>query len=170
MNAKFIATADVALKNIFVTNHLSMTLQEQVLHDTKEAMKQKDAAKLSTLRMLKAALKNKEIDLKHELSDEEVLAVIKMQIKQLNDALHMYQDAGRQESVDETQAEILILEAYLPAQMSDEVLREAVTKALEAAQATSKEDMGKAMGAAMKAAAGQADGSRVRAIVEELLG
>lgn len=146
-----------------------MTLLEQILQDTKEAMKNKDAARLSTLRMLKSALKNKQIELMHELSDEEALAVIKSQIKQLTDAMQMYKDAGRAESAEEAQTEIAVLEAYLPAQMDDAALEKVVVDALQAVGATSPEDMGKAMGVAMKAVAGQADGSRVRDIVERTL-
>lgn len=146
-----------------------MTLQERIQEDMKEAMKRKEDARLSTLRMLKAALKNKQIELLHELSEEEVQKVVKAQIKQLSDAMVLYAQGGRQEAVVSAQKEIELLETYLPAQMSDEELEVKVRQALHEAGMTSKEQMGKAMGVAMKAVSGQADGSRVRPIVEKWL-
>lgn len=144
-------------------------LTDQITNDMKEAMKAQDAPTLSTLRMLKSALKNKQIDLMHELSDEEAMAVIKMQIKQLKDAAETFRQAGRAETVEANEREIAVLEKYLPAQMDDASLAQTVKDALAAAGATSKADTGKAMGAAMKAVAGRADGSRVKAVVESLL-
>lgn len=144
-------------------------LTEQITNDMKEAMKAQDAARLSTLRMLKSALKNKQIDLMHELSDDEAMAVIKTQIKQLKDASETFAAAGRAETVEANAKEIAVLEAYLPAQMDDAALTAIVKEAVAASGASSKADQGKAMGAAMKAVAGRADGSRVKAIVESLL-
>jgi len=144
-------------------------LQQKISDDIKTAMKAKDSAKLSTLRLLKTAMKNKEIELIHELSEDEALAVIKSQMKQLKDSVESYEDAGRDEMAESGKAELVILEAYLPAQMSDEDLEAIVKSALEESGATSKADMGKAMGAAMKAVAGQADGNRVKEIVAKLL-
>lgn len=147
----------------------SMTLLEQITFDMKEAMKAKDEAKLSTLRMLKSALKNKQIDLMHELSDEEVLSVIKTQMKQLKDSLESFSGAGREDLAVPTQKELVVLEAYMPAQMSEEELEAVVKAAVEESGVTSKEDMGKAMGVAMKKVAGRADGSRVKEMVGKLL-
>jgi|GEM_PF-26164 uncharacterized protein len=147
-----------------------MTLLEQITNDMKEAMKQKQAERLSTLRMLHAALKNKRIDLRRDLEQKDVEQVVKSQIKQLKDALLTYQEAGRQETVDATHAELAVLEVYLPEQMDDAALEETVKNALAQAGASTSEQMGQAMGVAMKAVAGQADGSRVRRVVEKLLG
>lgn len=146
-----------------------MSLQEQLNADLKDAMKAKDAATLSTLRLLKSALKNKEIDLMRVLTDEEVSAMIKMQIKQLKESQEMNAQAGRPEGVEMANAEIATLEKYLPAQLDDATLSQIVKDAVAASGASSKADAGKAMGAAMKAVAGQADGARVKAIVESLL-
>jgi len=151
------------------TKRSMKTLQERIQEDMKEAMKQKEEARLSTLRMLKAALKNKQIDLMHELSKDDVLKVIKSQVKQLADAAVLYADGGRQEAVTAAQAEIVLLESYLPAQMDDDMLEAKVRQALQEAGMQSKEQMGKAMGVAMKAVMGEADGSRVRSIVEKIL-
>jgi len=138
-------------------------LTDQITNDMKEAMKAQDAPRLSTIRMLKSALKNKQIELLHELSDEEAMAVIKTQIKQLKDAAETFRQAGRAETVEANEREVAVLEKYLPAQMDDAALIAVVKDALAAAGATSKADAGKAMGAAVKAVAGRADGSRVKA-------
>ena len=143
---------------------------EQITQATKDAMKNKDSATLSTLRMLRSAIKNKEIDAQKELSEEDVLAVIKSQVKQLKDSLTSFEQAGRNDLAEPVKAEIAVLEKYLPAQMSDEDLEKKVQEAIGHVGATSKADMGKVMGAAMKAVAGQADGGRVKATVEKLLG
>lgn len=146
-----------------------MPLQDTINADLKEAMKAQDAATLSTLRMLKSALKNKQIDLMRDLTDDEVTAVIKTQIKQIKDAAETFKQAGRTDTAEESNHEVATLEKYLPAQMDDATLAQVVKDALAAAGATSKADTGKAMGAAMKAVAGQADGGRVKAVVESLL-
>jgi hypothetical protein len=137
--------------------------------DMKEAMKSQDAARLSTLRLLKSALKNKQIDLMRELTDEDVLAVVKTQIKQLREAEEMAQKAQRTQTAEEARREVAVLEKYLPAQMDEAALEQIVKDAVAASGATSKADAGRAMGAAMKAVAGRADGTRVKAIVEKLL-
>ena len=144
-------------------------LIEQISNDLKEAMKAKDADTLSTLRMLKSAVKNKEIDAQKELTDEEISAIIKMQVKQLREAGEVAATAGRPETVEAANREIALLEKYLPTQMDDMTLAAVVRDALAVAGATSKADTGKAMGAAMKAVGGRADGSRVKAAVESIL-
>jgi len=144
-------------------------LTDQISSDLKDAMKAQDAPRLSTLRMLKAALKNKQIDLMHELSDEEALAVVKSQVKQLRDAAETFRQAGRGELADANDREIALLEVYLPSQLDDASLTAIVQDAVASVGASSKADAGKAMGAAMKAVAGRADGSRVKTIVNSLL-
>jgi len=144
-------------------------LIEQISNDLKEAMKAKDADTLSTLRMLKSAVKNKEIDAQKELTDEEISAIIKMQVKQLREAGEVAAAAGRPETVEAADREIALLEKYLPTQMDDATLAAVVKDALAVAGTTSKADTGKAMGAAMKAVGGRADGSRVKAAVESIL-
>lgn len=146
-----------------------MSLSGRINDEYKAAFKAKDTAKVSTLRMLKAALKNKEIDLRHELSDEDVESIIKMQIKQLKDSAQTFRDAGREEIAISSEAEVVVLETYLPAQLSDDELSVVVKEAVAASGAESKADMGKAMGTAVKAVAGRADGSRIKAVVDSLL-
>lgn len=146
-----------------------MPIVTQVTEDMKAAMKAQDAARLSTVRMLKTALKNKEIDLMRPLTDDEALAVIRTQIKQLKDSITEFAAAGRADLADPVTAEVAVLEAYLPAQMGDEELAAKVKQALAEAGFTGKADMGRAMGVAMKAVAGLADGARVKAAVEAAL-
>ena len=146
-----------------------MHLAEQITTDIKTAMKAKDNATLSTLRMLLSAMKNKQIDLKRELSEDEVLAVVKSQVKQLKDSLVSFAEAGREDLAKGVKSEVVILEKYLPAEMTDGQISEIVKKTIEEVGATSLEDMGKVMGASMKAVAGKADGTRVKTIVQQLL-
>lgn len=147
-----------------------MTLSERIAADMKEAMKSKNNATLSTLRLLRSAMKNKQIDVQHELSDEEVLLVVKAQVKQLNDSLESFTAAGREELAQGARIELKVLENYLPAQMSEDVLVTLVQKVIDETGASGKQDMGKVMGTAVKAAAGAADGARIKAIMERLLG
>lgn len=146
-----------------------MTLLERINSEFTAAMKAKDQATLSTLRLLKSALKNKQIDLMHELSEEEAMAVVKTQIKQLKDSIEEFKKANREDMIASAAAEAALLEAYLPAQMDDAALEATVKQSLAEAGISSKADMGKAMGVAMKAVNGQADGGRVKAVVAAIL-
>ena len=143
----------------------TMSLSDKITSDMKEAMKAKNNATLSTLRLLRSAIKNKQIDLGHELSDEEVQAVVKSQAKQLKDAIESFSAGDREDLADKARSEVKILETYLPEEMSDEELEKIVKQTIEESGATSKADMGKVMGAAMKAVKGQADGNRVKEMV-----
>ena len=146
-----------------------MSLAEKITENMKAAMKAKDSATLSTLRLLLSAMKNKKIDVQHELSDAEVQDVVKTQVKQLKDSIESFKAGGREDLAVSVQVEIGVLEQYLPTQMSDEELAPIVNEVVEKSGATSKADMGKVMGAAMAAVAGRADGSRVKDIVGSLL-
>jgi len=146
-----------------------MSTLEKINTDLTTAMKEKKEAELSTLRLLRSALKNKQIDLMRELVEEDVLAVIRTQIKQLKDAIDSFASAGRNDLVEKNKAELLTLEKYLPAELSDEDLEKVVKEALLAAGFSTKADMGKAMGVVVKAVAGQASGARVKEFVEKNL-
>lgn len=143
-----------------------MTLVQTVDNHFKEAMKAKEEIRLSTLRMLRTALKNKQIDVQHELNDQEAMAVIKTMMKQYQDALNDFMNAGRTDLADRQQKELDILSGYLPPALSTEELEAIVKNAVQSSGVT---DAGKAMGIAMKAVAGRADGNEVRNIVEKLL-
>jgi hypothetical protein len=143
-----------------------MTTTERIEHDFKEAMKAKDEFRVSVMRMVRTALKNKQIDLMHELSDAEAQAVLKTMVKQYQDALSDFHNAGRQDLVEKQQKEIDLIAVYLPAKLPAEELEKIVA---EAVKGMGTRDMGKAMGIAMKAVDGRADGNEVRAIVQRLL-
>lgn len=144
-----------------------MTLLQQIDHDFKEAMKAKDELRLSTLRLLRTSLKNKQIEVQKELDDQAVQAVIKTMIKQYQDALSDFLNAGRTDLADRQQREISVLTEYLPPALPREELEAIVRSALQSSGVT---DIGKAMGVAMKAVNGRADGGDVREIVQKILG
>jgi hypothetical protein len=143
-----------------------MTTLERIDQDFKEAMRSKDEVQLSVLRLMRTALKNKQIELMHELSSAEADAVLRTMIKQYQDALADFSSANRQDLVERQQKEIDIVSQYLPPAIPAEELEKIVRESIAA---TGADNMGKAMGAAMKAVAGRADGNAVRAIVEQVL-
>jgi hypothetical protein len=150
-----------------------MTLSERINHDLTAAMKAKDAARTSTLRMAKAAIMNKEIDKKSALDDAETLKLLQGLVKQREDSADQYGKAGRFELAEKEAAEITLLKSYLPAEVSDAEVQAAVDKAVAETGASSLKDMGKAMKAALAAlsASGKAvDGKRVNEAVKKKLG
>jgi uncharacterized protein len=150
-----------------------MTLVERLNQDLTAAMKARDAARTSTLRMAKAAIMNKEIDKKGALDDGEALKLLQGLVKQREDAADQYQKANRPELAEKEQAEIVILKSYLPAEVTDAEVAAAVDKAVSETGASSLKDMGKAMKAALAAlaASGKAvDGRRVNEAVKKKLG
>jgi uncharacterized protein YqeY len=146
-----------------------MSVIEKINADFTLAMKERRQAELSTLRMLRTALKNKQIELMRELKEEDVLAVIRSQIKQLKDALPSFETAGRTDLVEKSKAELAVLEDYLPAEMSDEELEKTIRLALLEAGFSIKAETGRAMATAIKAVAGRASGQRVKDLVEKIL-
>jgi len=148
-----------------------MSLKERLLDDMKKAMKDKEAGKqrLSVIRMVRAAVKNSEINSKKELSDEEVLEVIAREVKQRRDAIPEYEKGNRQDVVENLQAEIKILLEYLPEQLTEDEIRQLVQKVIKEVGASSSKDMGKVMGKLMPQVKGKADGKLVNEIVKVLL-
>ena len=144
-------------------------LTEQITNDMKTAMKAKDSIALGTIRMLRAAIKDKEIELGKSLEDVDVLTVISKMMKQRKDAANQYMDAARPELADKENAEIKVLEEYMPEQMSDDAIKSMVTDANTQAGATSMKDMGKVMGIVRPKAAGNADMGKVSAAVKAAL-
>ena len=146
---------------LFQPPMLSATIQADMLR----AMKEARADELSTLRLLRSALKNKEIDLQRPATDEEVQAVIRAQIKQLDETIETCHAAGRADQATAALRERTQLSTYLPAQLSDEALTDVVKAVLAEQGITDPGQAQKAMGAIMKRVAGQADGNRVKAIL-----
>jgi uncharacterized protein YqeY len=146
-----------------------MALRQQIKDEIKEAMKAKDVFKRDTLRLLDSALKQIEVDERRELSDEDVLQIIKKQVKQRQEAASQYKDAGREDLYEKEVAEQTLFESYLPAQLSDEELKSNVHAIIEQVGASSMKDMGKVMGTATKTLGDVADGKRINLVVKELL-
>lgn len=150
-----------------------MSLQEQLVNDMKESMKSGDSVKVSTIRMLKAAIKNKEIEkggTSYKLSDKETLEVIATAIKQRKDSIEQFTKGHRLDLAEKEKRELEILQAYMPPQMSDEDVKAEVKKAIAETSASSQKDMGKVMKVLMPRIAGRADGAVVNRIVRELIG
>ncbi len=149
------------------------TVAERVTGDLTAAMKAKDAAKTSALRMAKAALMNREIDKKAPLDDPEATAVLRTLVKQREDSIFQFRKANRPELVEKEEAELAVLRAYLPAEASDAEIEKAVEQAMTETGASSAKDIGKAMKAALAALAATgkpADGKRVNDAVRKRLG
>ena len=147
-----------------------MSLKQQIISDMTAAMKAKDAARTSTLRMIKAAITNREKEGGGELTDEDVQKLLRSQVKQRRDSVEQFQKAGRQELVDKEQAEITIIETYLPQAASQDEIDQVVTSAITETGASSMKDMGAVMKAAMAKLDGKnADGKMVSETVKAKL-
>ena len=148
-----------------------MTLGEKIIADLTASMKAQDAARTSTLRMVKAAMMNRQIEKGGQLDDEEISKLLRSLVKQRRDSIEQYQKAGRQELVDKESAEITVIEGYLPQAASREEIEAVVSEAITSTGASSMKDMGKVMKAAQAALAGKnADGRLVSEIVKSKLG
>ena len=146
-----------------------MSLKEQIKSELITAMKAKDEFKLSVLRLVNSAVKNKEIDLSHELSDDEITAVIRTMVKQGKDAMVDFKAGERADLVEKQEREIQLLEQYLPQALPADEIEKICAEAIQESGASTSADMGKAMGLAMKKTAGRADGLVVKEIIQKLL-
>ncbi len=146
-----------------------MSLKARITEDMKAAMKAKEAAKLSAIRLLTAAIKQKEVDERIELDDTAVAAVIEKLVKQRKDSVTQYEAANRQDLADVEKAEIEILSAYLPEKMSSEEVAPAVAAAVAQTGAKGPADMGKLMGVLKPQLAGKADMAEVSKLVKAAL-
>ena len=146
-----------------------MSLKARLSDDMKSAMKAKEAAKLSAIRLLNAAIKQKEVDERIELDDTAVAAVIEKLVKQRKDSVTQYEAAGRQDLADVEKAEIAVLSAYLPEKMSHDEIAAAVAAAVAQTGATGPADMGKLMAVLKPLLAGKADMAEVSKLVKAAL-
>jgi len=144
-----------------------MSLKARLAEDMKLAMKEKEAGKLrlSTIRMVRAAVKNLEIDKKRELTEEEVLEVLAREVKMRRDASEEFKKAGRDDLVQASQDEIAILSAYLPKQLDEAEIRQLVRAVIAEVGASSEKELGKVMSALMPKVKGRSDGKLVNTIV-----
>jgi uncharacterized protein YqeY len=146
-----------------------MTLKEHITEDMKAAMRAHESERLGTIRLLLAACKQKEVDERVVLDDAAVVAIVDKLIKQRKDSISAYEDAGRQDLANKEKAEMLVLQTYLPARLSEAEVREAVNALVAKVGASGPADMGKVMGAAKKELAGKADMGLVSAAVKAAL-
>ncbi len=147
-----------------------MALRELIDADTKNALKSGAKDKVSTLRMLNAALQNKQIDKRRPLTEEEVVETVRSLIKQRKDSIEQFAKGGRQDLVDKETAEVTFLEVYLPQQLTKEELETMVRDAVSQTGAQGAKDMGKVMKALIPMLGGRADGKLVSELVKHALG
>lgn len=147
-----------------------MTLEEKIDQDIKDAMRSKDAMRLSVLRLIKTAVTNAKIQKKREVLEEsEIVEVIQKQAKQRKESAESFTNAGRSDLADKEKQELAIIEAYLPKQLNDDEIRTLAEKAIAASGASSKGDVGRVMKELMPLVKGKADGKRVSSILNGLL-
>ena len=146
-----------------------MSLKEQISAEMKQAMRDKDVPKLGTIRLLMAAMKQKEVDERIEITDAHIIAIVEKMIKQRKDSIAQFQLAAREDLVANETQEMKVLELYLPAQMSEEEVAVAVKNAVLESGATGPQDMGKVIGLLKPLLAGKADMGKVSGLVKAAL-
>lgn len=146
-----------------------MSLSDRLNEDMKLAMKSQDKFKLSVIRMVRAAIKNIEIDQRKTLSEDEELDVLSREIKQRKDSLQEFEKAGRDDLAENLKQEIAILMEYMPQQFTEEEVKAIVLQTIQEVGASSKAEMGKVMGALMPKVKGRADGKLVNQLVQQSL-
>ena len=147
----------------------AMNLKSVITEDMKNAMRSKDINRLGTIRLLLAAIKQKEVDERIELTDTQVITIVEKMIKQRKDSINQFTTAKRQDLVDQETSELLLLETYLPAQLSEEEILAKVKQTIEASGAVGPQDMGKVISILKPELAGQADMGKVSALVKAAL-
>jgi uncharacterized protein YqeY len=146
-----------------------MSLRDQITEDMKNAMRAKDAERLGTIRLLMAAIKQKEVDERIEITDAHVLAITEKLIKQRKDSISQFEAAKRDDLVAKEKSELEVLVGYMPAQLSQEEVAQAVKDAVASTGATGPQDMGKVIGVLKGQLAGKADMGAVSALVKAAL-
>ena len=146
-----------------------MSLKEKLSEDMKAAMRAKQSERLATIRLINAAIKQREVDERIELSDEQVLTVIEKMIKQRKDSITQFEAGGRQDLADKEKAELVVLGEYMPAQLSDAEVQAEVAAAVAQAGASGPQDMGRVMAVLKPKLAGRADMTAVSGLVKAAL-
>jgi len=146
-----------------------MSLEERLLEEMKQAMKSNDKLRLSTIRMIRSALKNKEIELRKSLEDEEVAKVIQAMVRKGEESVEQFQIGGRTDLVDKEKKEIEILKSFLPQPLSQEEILQIIDQSIQETQASSPKDIGKVMKSVMPKIGGKADGKLINQLVKERL-
>ena len=144
-------------------------LKQRIQDDVKAAMRAKDKARLSTLRLITAAIKQREVDERIELDDAQILAILDKMVKQRRDSISQYEKAGRHELAEQENSEIIVIQEYLPASLSEDEVLAMIEQAIQATGATGMQDMGKLMGQLKPQMQGRADMAAVSRLVKQKL-
>ena len=146
-----------------------MSLEERLLEEMKLAMKSNEKLKLSTIRMIRSALKNKEIDLRKKLEDEDIVKVIQAMVRKGEESVEQFQAGGRMDLVEKEKNEIEIMKSFLPQPLSQEEILKIIDQSIQETQASSLKDLGKVMKSVMPKMGGKADGKLINQLVKEKL-
>ncbi len=146
-----------------------MNLEERLLDEMKETMKSGDKVRLSTIRMIRSAVKNKEIEVRNKLDDEAIMKVIQGMVRRGEESVIQFQAGGRADLVEKEKTEIEILKSFLPQAMAQEEIQKVIDQSIEETQASSMKDLGKVMKAVMPKLGGKVDGKLVNQLVKERL-
>jgi uncharacterized protein YqeY len=146
-----------------------MTLKAQISEDMKTAMRAKDSARLSAIRLLQSAIKQREVDERIELQDADVITVIEKMLKQRRDSITAFESAKRSDLADIEKFEVTVLQAYMPKQLSDEELNQIITQVIADSGATGAKDMGKVVGLVRPLVVGVADMGKVSGLIKSCL-
>lgn len=146
-----------------------MNLEEKLMEEMKQAMRANDKLRLSTIRMIRSSMKNKEIELRRKLSDEEVIRVIQGMMRKGEESLEQFQAGGRMDLVEKEKMEIEIFKSFLPQPLGQEEIMKIIDETIQETQASSLKDLGKVMKAAMFKLGGKADGKLLNQLVKERL-
>ena len=146
-----------------------MSLKQQITEDMKAAMRAKETARLGAIRLLLAAMKQREVDERIELTDADVVAIIEKMLKQRRDSISQYKAANRQDLVDVEEFEVSVLQTYMPQQLSEAEIVSAIAEAIAATGAAGPQDMGKVMGVVKPKLAGRADMGKVSGLIKAQL-
>ncbi len=146
-----------------------MSLKQQINDDMKAAMRAKETARLGAIRLLLAAMKQREVDERVELADADVVSIIEKMLKQRRDSISQYEAAGRQDLAEAEKFEVSVLQAYMPQQLSEAEIVAAIAEAIAATGAAGPQDMGKVMGVVKPKLAGRADMGKVSGLIKAQL-
>jgi uncharacterized protein YqeY len=146
-----------------------MSLKQQINDDMKAAMRAKETARLGAIRLLLAAMKQREVDERIELTDADVVSIIEKMLKQRRDSISQYEAAGRQDLADVEKFEVSVLQGYMPQQLSEAEIAAAIAEVIAATGAAGPQDMGKVMGAVKSKLAGRADMGKVSGLIKAQL-
>jgi uncharacterized protein YqeY len=146
-----------------------MSLEERLVEEMKQAMKSNDKLRLSTIRMIRSSLKNKEIELRKKLEDEDIVKVIQVMVRKGEESVEQFQAGGRMDLVEKETKEIEILKSFLPQPLSQEEILKIVDETIQETQASSLKDIGKVMKSVMPKIGGKADGKLINQLVKERL-